>query len=116
MTKDHRDYSFLINEKITQLLFGINFVSLIFENGYIQISNGFSLKVQNVLSIYDEIFPIINDFGLLILLEQRIIEVNITPESGTLILFFENEIELSLFKDIMYESYEVFFKGDRIII
>jgi len=116
MTKDHRDYSFLINETITQLLFGSNFISLIFENGYIQINNGFSLKVQNVYSIHDEIFPINNDFGLLILLEKKIIEVKITSENSTLILFFENEIELSLFKDIMYESYEVFFKGDRIII
>jgi len=106
----------LKNELISQVCFGLNHIILFFSKGSIQISGSFSVCINGVTFSYLEVYPVNNDFGLLHLLEKRIVNVNIKDERTSLRLEFEGGIILNLKSNELYESFEINFDGRRVII
>lgn len=66
------DISVLKSEIVSQIVFGLNFVALFFNKGYIQISGSFSFGYFGKQFNYDEVYPVKDDFGLLQILEKKL--------------------------------------------
>jgi hypothetical protein len=105
----------LKGEVIFQIAFGLNFVSLFFDKGYINIEGSFFISINNQKNQFN-VYPIQNDFGLLQLLEKKIIEAETNIERDRLVLLFENEYSIELVGDIGYESYTIRIGEDEIIV
>ena len=118
MYKLPEDFDILLlkNSTISYISYGINFISLFFDDGFIQIHNSFVFKVNDKAFKYENIYPVNSDFGLLILLEKQIIDIETNKEKELLHLFFDGNIELLLYSHEMYESFEINFRGKQIII
>lgn len=110
------DISVLKNEIISQIAFGLNFVTLFFSKGFIQIEGEFATIFENQLFEYAEIYPVKNDFGLLHLLEQKIIEINVSNDRSTLELVFESGFSLKLKGNEAFESYRIKINDEEVVV
>lgn len=116
MYKIPKDYNInaIIGETIVQIAFGLNFITLFFNRGYIQLEGAFATTFDNNTHEYDEVYPVKNDFGLLQLLEHKIVQVNINSDRNIMILLFENDSSLKLIGNENYESYVINISGNEI--
>lgn len=110
------DISKLSDKTITSISYGINFISLFFEDGFIQILNSFVINANNNSNRYENLYPIKNDFGLLVLLEKQIIDIKTSKDREILHLFFDGNIDLLIHGDKMYESFEINYQDEQIIV
>ncbi len=110
------DISILRDKTITTISYGINFISLFFEDGFIQILNSFVINVNNNPIKYDNLYPIKKDFGLLVLIEKQIVEIKTSKDRDTLHLFFDENVDLLIHSDEMYESFEINYQDEQIIV
>ncbi|MBP6184082.1 MAG: hypothetical protein KA479_04025 [Saprospiraceae bacterium] len=104
------------NEEISQIAFGLNFITLFLSNGFIQFSGSFSFFYSSRKHIYDEVFPVQNDYGLLKLLEKKIVKATINNERDALTLDFEEGIILELIGSKEYESFTINLAGKKILV
>jgi hypothetical protein len=104
------------NERISQIAFSLNSVSLFFNDGFIQFSGSFSLFYQNQESNYYEVYPVRTDYRLLNLLEKKIEKISVDDERTILIIKFEDEIILKLIGMKEYESYKININQKEIIV
>lgn len=104
----------LIGETIFQIAFGLNFITLFFNDGYIQFEGAFATTFDNKTREYDEVYPVKNDFGLLKLLEYKIAQVNVNSDRDVLVLLFENGSSLKLIGNKNYESYVISLASNEI--
>lgn len=108
------DSSALVNETIFQVAFGLNYVAIYFNKGLIQISGGFSIRYLEKQFTYDEVYPVENDFGLLRILEKKIVRLDISDDREELKIEFEGNTILHLTANEMYESYLIVIDGNEI--
>lgn len=108
--------SSLDGERITQIAFGLNYITFVFNKGFIQFSGSFSINFGNQELEYNDVYPIKNDFGLLQLLEKSIIKVLVNDLRNILTLQFEGGAILNLIGDDYYESYRIKIMEQEIII
>jgi hypothetical protein len=106
----------IINERIIQIAFSLNSVSLFFEKGYIQFSGKFSYEKNGALKEFNEVFPAKNDFGLISLLEKQIQNATTNSERTNLKLEFENGDILLLYGTPEFESYSIKIENSMIRI
>ncbi len=104
------------NDIISQIAFGLNFITLFFSNGLIQFSGSFSFLYDSRKHEYEEVYPVQDDFGLLNLLEKRIVQVSVNNERNVLILEFETGAILELISNKEYESFRLNIDGKEIIV
>lgn len=67
----------LKGKTIEQVCYSINQIGLFWENGNIQIMGSFSFSRNGRTHVYEEIYPVTEDPGLLCLLQQQITDANI---------------------------------------
>jgi hypothetical protein len=108
------DASALENETIFQIAFGLNYVSLYFNKGMIQVSGSFSICYLEKQFTYDEVYPVENDFGLLRILEKKMVRLDISDDREELKIEFEGNTTLYLIANEMYESYLIVVNGNEI--
>jgi len=102
---------------INQISFGINLIVIFIEKvGFISIDGSFSFMFENNKTYYEEICPNKSDFGLLNLLEKKIVEIIVSEDRENLTLNFEDNVTLTLIGNKMYETYRLNFNGREIII
>ncbi len=106
----------LQGEVIFQISYGLNFITLFFSKGFLQFEGKFVTIFKGHSQEYDEVYPVKNDFGLLQLLEQKIVDVNLSNGRNDLILLFENEFSLTLISNEAYESYTIRLNEEEIIV
>jgi len=104
------------NEAISQIAFGLNIITLFFNNGLIQFSGSFSFHYDSLIQVYEEVYPVQGDFGLLHLLEKRIVQVRVSNERNVLTLEFETGAILELISGKEYESFKLNIDGEEIIV
>lgn len=104
------------NEAITQIAFGINFITLFHSNGFMQFSGRFSFQHNSQKYEYEEVYPVQNDYGLLVLLEKKIVQVKINNERNALTLEFEGGIIIELIGSNDYESYTLKIDDREILV
>jgi hypothetical protein len=107
------DVSEIINQVIFQIAFGLNFVSLFFDKGFIQFSGSFSFKSVVGFISYLEVYPIKDDLGLLRLLQKKITNIHINNDRNELRIEFEDKSELCLIGN-RYESFLIHINGTEI--
>lgn len=111
------DSMLLENSFITQISFSVNTISLFFEEiGYITIEGNFSFERKGQKMEYKDIFPIRSDFGLLNLLEKKLINLDIIDERSGLKLEFEDNMVVYLVGIDNYETFKINIKGKEIVI
>ena len=108
------DASTLENQIVFQIAFGLNFITLFFDKGFIQFSGSFSLRHSGQSFDYNEVYPLDNDLGLLKLLEKKITGVEINENRDILNVQFENESELRIIGNKFYESFLICINGNQI--
>lgn len=110
------DATSLKDKIINQVTYGINFIALFFDEGFIQIEGRFHFN--NGKSRYDcnDLYPVQNDLGLLVLLEKSITKVVINDNRDDIILFFEKGMFLKLIGDKEYESYKISINDIEILV
>jgi hypothetical protein len=106
----------LQNEIVYQISFGLNYISLFIAKGFIQFSGSFSFGIKSQIFEYDEIYPVQNDYGLLVLLEKKIKNVSINIDRTDLTLEFEEGYILNLIGSEEYESYIIQINDKELII
>jgi len=106
----------LINEHLNCIGFGVNYVILHFNKGFIQFSGKFIVKNNFKTKSYDEVFPLKHDFGLLLFLNKKIIAINISNNQNNLELIFEESLNIELIGDKFYESFIVNINQQEVII
>lgn len=107
----------LLGRTVEQISYATNLISIYLDNHVsIQIMGSFSISDGNKIYSHQELYPIRNDFNLLILLDNKIEQVNVADTQDELTIFFEKGITLTLFSDINFESFEITSDSDRIII
>lgn len=99
------DITILKGIVINQITFGLNFISLLFNRGFIQINGSFSISYSGKQYSYDEVYPVKNDFGLLQILENKVISILINDNRDEMEIEFENGLKLCLIGNEMYESF-----------
>jgi hypothetical protein len=104
----------LIGETIFQIAFGLNFITLFFNGGYIQLEGAFATTFDNNTREYDEVYPVKSDFGLLQLLEHKIVGVKVNSNRDVVSLLFENGSSLKLIGNENYESYVISLSNNEI--
>jgi hypothetical protein len=104
------------DETISQIAFGLNFVTVFFNRGFIQFSGSFVLHVDGKRFDYVEVYPVKNDFGLLKLLEKKIVKVFTNDERNDLTIEFDTGIILQLKSVGQYESYTLNIDGQEVIV
>lgn len=57
--------------------------------------------------------PIDQDYNLLLLLDKKIMNIDISDTRDSLMILFENGMSLTLYSDANYESFEVNFNSKR---
>lgn len=110
------DFSILKDEVINQIAFGLNFITFFFNKGFIQVTGGFSFSCFGEQKSYDEVFPVENDFGLLQILEKKIINVSLNNGRDKLTIEFDQEMSLCLIGNDMYESFTIKIDGNEVIV
>ena len=114
---DYFKISCIKNNVISQIAFGINFITLFFNKGFIQFSGSFSVQFNNQRFDYDEVYPVQNDYGLLkLLLEKEIVNVLTNERRNSLVLEFDGKIILELNGNEEYESFRLNLDGFEIIV
>jgi hypothetical protein len=103
----------IVNKTISSVSYGLNVITLGFSNGNIYFSGSFMISFKNKRFLYDEVFPVTNDFGLLELLEKRIVKVNNIDDG--ICFSFENECSLELYCNEYYESFTLNIEGVEFI-
>ena len=73
----------------------------------------FSILYDNKTYSYQEIYPIDQDYNLLLLLDKKIMNIDISDTRDSLMILFENGMSLTLYSDANYESFEVNFNSKR---
>lgn len=73
----------------------------------------FSFSRNGRTHVYEEIYPVTEDSGLLCLLQQRIMDANISSARDSLSLYFSNQSVLVLHSNPHFESFII---DDRIIV
>lgn len=107
----------LKNTKIIQVCFTLNTISLFFEKaGYIGIEGGFSFVYGGNRYDYKGVYPIINDYNLLKLLEKEVTNVYTNAKRTELTLEFEENMVLELIGSEMYESFTLNIHGEKVIV
>ncbi|OIP01217.1 MAG: hypothetical protein AUJ98_05200 [Bacteroidetes bacterium CG2_30_33_31] len=106
----------LEGELISQIAYGINYISIFFDKGFIQIEGRFKLINRNIHAEYDELYPVNHDFGLLLLLEKKISKVIINKDRDRLALLFNMDLSLEIISDKEYESFRISISGNEYII
>ena len=107
------DSQALIGKPIVQICYTINSVCLYWDGGYIQIMGAFSILYDNKTYSYQEIYPLDQDYNLLLLLDKKIMNIDISDTRDSLMILFENGMSLTLYSDANYESFEVNFNSKR---
>ena len=79
----------------------------------IQIMGSFSFSRNGRTHVYEEIYPVTEDPGLLCLLQQQITDANISSARDSLSLYFSNQSVLVLHSNPHFESFII---DDRIIV
>ena len=108
------DISILKDKVLNQIAFGVNFITLFFNEGFIQITGSFSFNYNGRQDNYDEVYPVKNDFGLLQILEKKIINVKLNDKRDKLEINFEDGAILCLVGNEMYESFTINFNKEII--
>ena len=103
----------LKGKTIEQVCYSINQIGLFWENGNIQIMGSFSFSRNGRTHVYEEIYPVTEDPGLLCLLQQQITDANISSARDSLSLYFSNQSVLVLHSNPHFESFII---DDRIIV
>ena len=107
----------LKGNSVVQICYTVNSVSVFFENiGFIGIEGSFLFTDGNKHVNVDDFFPLKEDWGLLHLLEKKLINIEIDSERTDLTLYFEENKSLTLFGNPQYESYSINIDGRRIIV
>ena len=106
----------LENEVIHQIAFGVNFISIFFNIGYIQIVGRFQFNDGYTVKEYIDLYPIHKDFGLLILLEKTIKKISVNSARDEIIIFFEKNILLKLKGEKDFESFRIEINGIEIVV
>ena len=75
----------------------------------------FSIIQNNRTHLYQEIYPVDQDYNLMPLLDKKITNTAISDAMDSLTILFENGTTLILYSDINYESFEVNFASERYI-
>ena len=109
------DAKALISKTIVQVCYTINSVCIYWDGGYIQIMGSFSVLYNNKTYLYQEIYPIDQDYNLLLLLNNKIMNTDISDAMDSLTILFENGMSLTLYNDANYESFEVNINSERTI-
>jgi len=106
----------LTSRVIEQISFTLNSVCLSIGRGdFICINNSFYLEERGI-NIFHEIFPVETDFGLLNLLEKKILRIEVSQNRKELLIFIENDSVLKLCNDDNYESYSIRLDNEDIIL
>ncbi|MEO8820891.1 MAG: hypothetical protein ABI374_08630 [Ginsengibacter sp.] len=111
---ENSDLSTIKNQVISQIAFTLNFITIFFDKGFIQFSGGFSFNFSDQSNIYDEVYPVKNDLGLLRILEKKITNIDINNNRDKLTIHFEDKSELCLIGNKFYESFIINCNGNEI--
>lgn len=103
-------------EKVFQIAFGINFITLFFNSGFIQFSGSFSIIHEKQEVEYDEVYPVQNDYKLLNLLEKEVKKVSLNEDRDVLTLEFEGDIILKLIGTKEFESFTININKREVIV
>ena len=101
----NNNYFTLNGKKIIQITFGLNFVTLFFENGFIQFSGAFYVENNRKSKNYDEVYPVNSDYGLLEFLDKEVVNVSILENNEALGLDFQDNFKLILKSNEFFESF-----------
>jgi hypothetical protein len=100
---------------VQQVCFAANVISLMLENSrYISFEGEFILTDANGNANKFKVYPVENDFGILKLIEQEIIEITVSEPENDLHILFENKMSLIIIASKYYESYTIKTKDDFI--
>lgn len=108
------DISVLKDEVINQIAFGLNFITLFFNKGFIQITGSFSFTFSGKQKNYNEVYPVVNDFGLLRILEKKVTNVSLNANRDVFIIKLEDGLTLCLKGNEMFESFMINVNGQEI--
>lgn len=86
----YQKITIFMGETVYQVSFGINFITVFFSKGFIQIEGSFSTIFENKTCDFCQVYPVKHDFSLLKLLERKIIEIDINSDRNVLVLTFES--------------------------
>ncbi len=106
----------IINEEINQIGFGLNYVTLFYNKGFIQFSGSFSFQHSGRKDDFNEVYPVKDDFGLLKLLGKKITQIKTNDGRNILILWIDHNIILKLIGSKEYESYIINIHGKEVIV
>lgn len=103
------DITKLQGRSVSGITFGLNIIHLSLDEtfGSIEITGNFSIDNGHHTCIYEEIYPITDDMGLLKLLEKSITLITINESRDTLVITFEDNSILTLIGNEYYESYSI---------
>jgi|JI10StandDraft_1071094.scaffolds.fasta_scaffold137675_2 hypothetical protein len=105
------------SQTISQIAFGLNYITIFFNKGFIQFSGGFAFELDGHNFNYEEVYPVQNDYGLIkLLLEKQIIDIYTNIEKNNLYMKLDNGNLLLLFGSEQYESFIVNIDGKQIIV
>lgn len=117
------DLNTLRGSIIIQICFTANTITFFFEKagsfekiGFINTEGSFAFLQKGKRSYYEEICPVQHDYGLLKLLEKKVIRAYTDEKRNDLTLEFEENMSLELIGNEVYESYTININGERIII
>jgi hypothetical protein len=107
----------LIGHPIIQICFTLSSISIFFEKGrFITMECSFVLTEGTKQVSVEEVYPVKKEWGLLSLLEKKLINIQIDDDRTSLALYFEDNKTLKLLADPMYESYFINIDDNEIII
>lgn len=87
-----------------------------FSKGFIQFSGGFTFSHSGQLFCFDEVYPVKNDLGLLRILERKIFNADINNRRDELTITFEDDSQLCLIGNEMYESFTLNINNIEVIV
>jgi len=96
------DVSEIINQVIFQIAFGLNFISLFFDKGFIQFRGSFSFKSVFGFISYLEVYPVQDDLGFLRLLQKKITNIRINKRNE-LRIEFEDTTHRQTIRTFIYQ-------------
>jgi hypothetical protein len=111
------DFSHFKGKALNQVSFGQNVVIFFFSNDiYIQWSGRFSVFMGNAKIEFNEVFPVKNDFGLLSLLEKKVLNIYTDKTRSSLFIVFEDDCILEIYSDDSFESFTLYTNGIQVIV
>jgi hypothetical protein len=113
---DNFNFKIFNNLKVQQVCYSFNAITIFFQKDlFINLTGSFKLVTDENEQIV-EICPVESDFGLIKLIEKKILLVKTDSDRSDLIFFFENNVILTIIGDVYYESCSVHIGQKRIII